>query len=314
MHWYEAHGKGRFEFKIKRYLEYHMLGSNFVVCLRNAGYEASLDRGARYRLLPDAEAAKHHQIRIVDESGEDYLYPEDCFSRINEITICCADIGSVVKGQFGWASLSTEADQEGSSGKDIQALAELISHRLAQGKKVALGFECPLWVPVADRPMELTRARGGEGNRAYSASAGAASLVTGLTEVAWILERIRQAVQGVEAFLDWGAFERVQSGLFVWEALVTGKGKTGSHESDAKAAVDAFYRALPDPTSHDALKPTSRTRSLIGAALLWAGWSDDLGLLSRPCVVIRSEQSLYAAPDAGALPRTPIAQGRRVRT
>ena len=265
-----------------------MPGSNFVVCLHNAGYEASLDRGARYRLLPDEEAARHHQVRIVDESGEDYLYPESCFSRIDDVTICCADIGSVRNGRFGWASLSTVADQERSSGKDIQALADLVGNHLANGKKVALGFECPLWVPVADRPRDLTRARCGEDNRAYSAGAGATSLVTGLTQVAWILQRIRQTDQCVEAFLDWGTFEAAQSGLFVWEAMVTGQGKTKSHESDAMAAVDAFCRALPDPASHDALKPTSRTRSLIGAALLWAGWSDDLGLLSRPCVVIRS--------------------------
>ena len=75
-----------------------MSGSNFVVCLRNAGYEASLDRGERYRLLPDAEATRHRQVRVVDESGEDYLYPESCFARIDEITICCADIGSVRRG------------------------------------------------------------------------------------------------------------------------------------------------------------------------------------------------------------------------
>ena len=62
-----------------------MSGSNFVVCLRNAGYEASLDRGARYRFLPDAEAARHQQVRVVDESGEDYLYPESCFAKINDI-------------------------------------------------------------------------------------------------------------------------------------------------------------------------------------------------------------------------------------
>ena len=61
--------------------------SNFVVCLRNAGYEASLDRGARYRRLPDEEAARHHQVRIVDESGEDYLYPESCFAKVDDVTI-----------------------------------------------------------------------------------------------------------------------------------------------------------------------------------------------------------------------------------
>ena len=64
-----------------------MPGSDYVVCLRNTGYEATLDRGARYRLLPDAEAARHGQVRIVDESGEDYLYPESWFSGIGEVTV-----------------------------------------------------------------------------------------------------------------------------------------------------------------------------------------------------------------------------------
>lgn len=260
-----------------------------VVCVRNAGYEASLDRGKSYQLLPDAEAAEHCQVRVVDESGEDYLYPQSCFSSACELTICCADIGSVKSGQFGWASLSTEPNAEELSGCDIQAFSDFVAERLVAGKKVALGFECPLWVPIAEDPSQLTRARDGEGNRAFSAAAGATSLATGLTEVTWILQQIRKASRDARAFLEWGPFERVQSGLFLWEALVTGKGKTDSHESDARAAVDAFLRALPDPVSRNALTPASRTRSLIGAALLWAGWSTDVELLNRPCVVIRSE-------------------------
>lgn len=266
-----------------------MASPNFVVCTRNAGYEASLDRGKHYRLLPDADAARHHQLRIIDESGEDYLYPKSCFSIPDALTICCADIGSVRKGRFGWASLSIEPDAQESCGRSIEAFSDLVAERLTAGKKVALGFECPLWVPIADEPAELTQARNGEGNRAFTASAGATSLATGLTEVAWILHRIRQASRGVDAFLHWTPFERAQNGLFLWEALVTGKDKTASHEADAKVAVDAFLRALPDPMSRNALTPTSRTRSLIGAALLWAGWSSDVALLSTPCVVIRNE-------------------------
>ena len=76
-----------------------MASSTFVVCVRNTGYEASLDRGKRYRLLPDADAAEHRQVRVIDESGEDYLYPQSCFSSANETTICCADIGSIRKGR-----------------------------------------------------------------------------------------------------------------------------------------------------------------------------------------------------------------------
>ena len=102
-----------------------MTSSTLVVCVRNAGYEASLDCGKRYRLLPDAEAAGHRQVRIIDESGEDYLYPESCFSSANEITICCADIGSIRKGRFGWASLTTEPDARESAGRDIRAFSDL---------------------------------------------------------------------------------------------------------------------------------------------------------------------------------------------
>ncbi len=46
-------------------------GSNFVVCLQNAGHEVSLNRGSRYRIVPDADASGHHQVRVIDESGED---------------------------------------------------------------------------------------------------------------------------------------------------------------------------------------------------------------------------------------------------
>ena len=54
----------------------------FVVCLRNEGYEVSLERHKIYQALPDADAAKHHQVRVIDESGEDYLYPETYFAPI----------------------------------------------------------------------------------------------------------------------------------------------------------------------------------------------------------------------------------------
>ena len=51
----------------------------FAVCLNNEGYEASLIRGKVYRVLRDVRAAKDSLIRIIDESGEDYLYSVDQF-------------------------------------------------------------------------------------------------------------------------------------------------------------------------------------------------------------------------------------------
>ena len=51
----------------------------FVICIQNEGYPAALEIRKIYQRLPDDEAAKHQLLRVVDESGEDYLYPEAYF-------------------------------------------------------------------------------------------------------------------------------------------------------------------------------------------------------------------------------------------
>lgn len=54
-----------------------------VICLDNSGYEVSLERRKIYVAIPDAKSEKHGQVRVVDESGEDYLYPEENFINAN---------------------------------------------------------------------------------------------------------------------------------------------------------------------------------------------------------------------------------------
>jgi hypothetical protein len=54
----------------------------FVVCINNEGYEASLELRKIYRRLADAKAEARGLIRVIDESGEDYLFPTDCFAPI----------------------------------------------------------------------------------------------------------------------------------------------------------------------------------------------------------------------------------------
>ncbi len=51
----------------------------FVVCVKNKGYAASLELRKLYQVISDEAAAKLRQIRVIDESGEDYLYPEEYF-------------------------------------------------------------------------------------------------------------------------------------------------------------------------------------------------------------------------------------------
>ncbi len=53
-----------------------------AICVNNEGYAASLERFKVYRVLPDPDAMKHQQVRVVDESGEDYIYPAEYFELV----------------------------------------------------------------------------------------------------------------------------------------------------------------------------------------------------------------------------------------
>ena len=55
----------------------------FVVCINNSEYPASLELHKIYCVLPDEEAAQDGDVRIIDESGEDYLYPAEWFVLID---------------------------------------------------------------------------------------------------------------------------------------------------------------------------------------------------------------------------------------
>ena len=57
--------------------------TQFVICIRNYGYLASLELRKIYQVLPDEKAVKHGLIRIIDESGEDYLFSAEFFVAID---------------------------------------------------------------------------------------------------------------------------------------------------------------------------------------------------------------------------------------
>ena len=55
----------------------------YAVCISNKGYRASLVPRRLYRVFPDRDAEHRSLVRVIDESGEDYLYPEGLFLRID---------------------------------------------------------------------------------------------------------------------------------------------------------------------------------------------------------------------------------------
>ena len=52
------------------------------MCIRNAGFGASLEARKLYAVVPDTDAEANDLIRVVDESGEDYVYPARLFQRL----------------------------------------------------------------------------------------------------------------------------------------------------------------------------------------------------------------------------------------
>jgi hypothetical protein len=56
---------------------------HFAVCIRNDEYEGSLDLRKIYEVLEDSVAAEHDMVRVIDEEGEDYLYPKAWFLPID---------------------------------------------------------------------------------------------------------------------------------------------------------------------------------------------------------------------------------------
>ena len=210
---------------------------------------------------------------------------------IDALRIYCADIGSISKGRFGWAFTSHPSApvHEEYGGREIIELADRVATDLTNGMHVSLGFECPEWIPISDDPLGLTSQRDGERGRPWSAGAGSGALATGLSETVWILRRVRSLVDpSIAAFLNWPAFVAASSGLYLWEAFVTGSAKGDSHHGDAAIAVATFSESLPAPETSNAVISHGDVQSLIGAAMIRTGWSSDIGLLSTPCLVLRS--------------------------
>lgn len=56
-----------------------MSDPTFVLCINNRGYAASLEQRKVYRTLTDPGAEQHGMVRVIDESGEDYLFPAKLF-------------------------------------------------------------------------------------------------------------------------------------------------------------------------------------------------------------------------------------------
>ena len=207
---------------------------------------------------------------------------------LNEpLVVWAADIGSISGGKFGWCRATRTGTIH--RGTCIKEFATGIADDLSAGNLVAVGFECPTFIPIADDPQRLTKARCGE-KKAWCVNGGAGSLAIGLAESVWAFERIRDSAKvPIRATLDWDEFVHGGRNLFIWEAYVTGasKGKGQSHEGDAQMAAEAFLSKLPYIPEANTIR-AENPLSLVGVALLRSRLTTDLDMLLKSCVVIEA--------------------------
>lgn len=223
--------------------------------------------------------------------------------------IYACDVGTTRSGRngpaFAWAKiLPQEHPIRVRVSQDIEHLVTDIATEIQEGKSVALGFEAPLFIPIPTNVENLCRGREGEGNRSFAAPAGLAVTTLAVHQAAWILTSLRSSCNRDCVFTtDWNAWKlpfKPQM-LFCWEAFVSGNAHSETHVNDAGTAVNAFLvneRNLDQANLVKAEQPFS----LIGAAALWSGWTDDLAVLRSPALVIKPSEPFQGELETFKVP------------
>jgi hypothetical protein len=196
--------------------------------------------------------------------------------------VTVVDIGRLAN--LGWAIKGPSVKGSG-TGTDIDECVEVLARAMKNGP-LALGFEGPMFVPYGKKRCDLDKCRKGEGDRAFGAAAGACVLAKGLVIVPYILEELRCRVKAARPTFNWRS-PLLKQNLLLFEAFVTNMGKSVSHEDCAQLAINQFLKRWENRASFKSDVEERCTMNLLGAMLLRMGWTDDLTMLSEPCLVVR---------------------------
>ena len=212
--------------------------------------------------------------------------------------VVAVHIGSVrPPSKFAWAAFDAPGPDAIKAGDDPEAAVSMLASGLMAGAQAALLLEAPMAVPVPgskpDAWRGLGKARDGEGNRPWSAGAGAGALATGLAQGAWMLRELAATVAGLTATTQPGSWLRGGAQLLLAEAFITPAGKpgqlpAGQHAADAAAAGLALVElldSLQTLTSAVCCSP-EQSFSLLTAMALWAGLQIDPGELRAEALVV----------------------------
>lgn len=209
------------------------------------------------------------------------------------------DIGSVKSpSKFAWAAFDVPCQDPVAEGDDPNSAMECLAVGFADNRQAVLLLEAPMSVPVPDADdtgwRSLGKAREGEGNRPWSAGAGAGVLATGLAQAAWMLSRLAVAAPDLVVTTRPGTWQEGKARLLLAEAFVSGAGKpvpvvAGQHAADAIAAGRALVECLGDggALDTDVRCAPHHPLNLLAATALWAGVSLNPEELRNEVLVVR---------------------------
>ncbi|MFI6007985.1 hypothetical protein ACIBAG_04025 [Streptomyces sp. NPDC051243] len=216
-----------------------------------------------------------------------------------DLRVVAVDIGSVRTGSFAWAAVDVPGDTGplpealAGYGSDPATAVEAVAEALGSGGRAVLALEAPMAVPVPGDWALLGKGRAGEGNRPWSASAGARALGTGLVQGAWMLAELGRRVSGLSVTTQVPRWRRGAARLLLVEAFVSGAGKPvatvlGQHAADAEAAARVVAERLVSGGATDVVCAPQRAFNLLAAQAMWAGLDIRDDELALDVLVVRA--------------------------
>lgn len=214
--------------------------------------------------------------------------------RFTPAVVACVDIGSPKKGNVGWALLHGEKQL---TGRDLPAFIALLEPHIRSGHTIAMGFECPLYVPKRADVATMTDCRIGEEGLNWCGGPGASVLATGLAQTNWVLARMAEMAGSATGTTRWHEVQEGRCKFFFWEAFITSRAgvvvsidveeDVSLHERDALVGALAFRQVVVTGRQFPSDLQDEGALSLIGMHLLETGLSKDMSLMSERCAVLK---------------------------
>jgi hypothetical protein len=195
------------------------------------------------------------------------------------VLVIAVETGSPLGGSTRWAGRRHDDDRpDASSGASSAELFDTVFHALHDGEQVALGFDCPLTLPVS--PDQGAAAAQADAD-ALVKQAEPAATRPGITELGHLLGELgtwRPWTTVSTSLSRWKA----NTSILVWQAVPA----PGTAEVAAGAAADSFFRQFPAATQEATDTGAGTVLNLAAAAACRAGLFVDASELARPTVSI----------------------------